>query len=326
MLSVLLAATISCGGIDDTLAIQEAVAAGNVVLSGPCIVNGMRGVQVPSNRTIQISGSVGITSICVVGRVCRIFETVPGAENVDFSGPGEVLGNETPAPGWQVLLRLDSARHASIRNLRFRQFRPNLADAVYVGGNAPATDIVISGLLIDGASRNGISVTNAERVLIEHVTCINGKVGASPGACIDVEHNPGERVRHFTAFDISSYDHEVGIYIHRHEASPQGEDFLVARSRFVRSRSYGLIMNSVIRGRIVDSLIEDAPRGISIGSHVEATRAQEITLAGNTVRAARPLILAGVRDLYAVENDLSGIRPETPTLGATGTVLIKPRN
>jgi hypothetical protein len=326
------AVVITCANVDDTAAIQKAVDVAPVVqLVGNCKVNGNAGVRIPSARTLQMDGAIVrlVPGCARPGMPCRIFETVIGSGGIRLEG-GEIVGDfvEVPtATGYSIGVRVDTSAplpgerwSVVIDGTTFRAWR---SDAVYVGGNTPSRGVRLTGVTMDNFGRNGLSVTHADDVSVERLTCRNAKVGTSPGACVDVESNPGERVTRFQAFDVDSSDVEVCFYMHKHsQAQQQGFDYGVYRSRCTRARRYGLILNSAIRSVIVGNVITETPIGVSIGSFTEGTRAANTILSNNTIASPRPIVLSGIRDSSILGNDLAGGRIEAPGLGSSGDMIV----
>jgi hypothetical protein len=333
-MNVLAAAAVifTCGNVDDTAALQKVVDASPVVqLVGQCKVNGNTSVRIPSGRTIIMSGAtVRLVPGCArPGWPCRIFETIPGAGGIRFED-GEIIGDfiEQPtAAGFSIGLRVDTSTPRAgerwsvvIEGTAFKQWR---SDAVYVGGNVASKGVRLTAVSVDGFGRNAFSVTNGDDISVERLTCKNAKVGTSPGACVDVESNPGERVVNFYAYDVSAEDVEVCFYLHKHaQAQQQGLDYGIYRSRCTRARRHGIVLNSALRTAIVGNTITDAPIGVSIGSFSDATRAAHTILSSNRIESPRPIVLAGIRDSSVLGNDLVGGRVEAPGLGTSGNMIL----
>jgi hypothetical protein len=335
MISILLAAAaaavVTCNNTDDTKQIQTAIDANEVVqLVGECKVNGYTSVRIPSNRTLRMYGAtVRLIPRCAKQGVCRVFETIVGSGGIKFEG-GEVIGDfiEQPtAVGWSIALRVDTTVppagqrwSVQIENVTFRQWR---SDAIYIGGNTPSRGVRISGVTIDTFGRNAVSLAHSDDVIVERLYCQNAKPGTSPGACIDAESNPGERVTKFHAFEVTAQDVEVCVYMHNHpQALSRGIDYGVYRLNCKRARRHCMVINGVIGSVITGAVCEEAPVGISIGAFAEETRASGALLVGNTFKAARPIVLAGVRDSAIMRNTFPAGKIEAPALGTAGDMIV----
>jgi hypothetical protein len=325
------ATVVTCGNTNDTAAIQKAVDTSAVVqLVGQCKVDGTKAVRIPSSKTLLMDGAtVRLVPGCASpGWPCRIFETVPQSGGIRLEA-GEIIGDMVEQPsaaGYSIGLRVDTSAplpgerwSVVIEGTKFSQWR---SDAIYVGGNAPGSrGVRVTGVSVDGFGRNGFSVTHGDDISIERLSCRNAKVNTSPGACIDVESNPGERVTGFQAYDVSAQDVEVCVYMHKHQnATLQGYDYGVYRLHCQRARRHGIVMNSAILAAIVGSVITDAPIGISIGAFTEATRAAQVILSANDIESQRPVVLAGIRD-STVLLGVGGGRIEAPGLGTSGAMI-----
>ena len=315
-LAILVSAVVTCAGVDDTAAIQAAVDAGHTTIVGSCAVNGTLGIRLPGERTIDASAAV-LTMLPGCVSKCKIAETVPGARGVRWLG-GELIGWLTPAIGWQIGLRVDSGHDVQVIGATFRNFR---TDGLHVGGNAQSTNVLISGIVVDVAGRNGLSIVNAVGVTVERSVFRGANfVSPGPGAGIDVEPNPGESVDDFTLINSELSGNLVGAYLHMGRGSVQGKNYKVISCRFLGNKTHGIILNSILGATIADNTI-DTPGavGVSVGSHTESARAAHVKIIGNRITALRPLILAGVRNSHVLDNSLgAGGRVESPVLGFSG--------
>lgn len=310
---------VACAGLDDTPALQAGVSAGDVRVSGSCVVDGARGVRIPSARRLDLlEASFSVRPGC---ERCRVLETIPGAEDVEVVG-GTFIGDMTPCGScWRIAVRVDGARRVTVRQATFRDW---YTDAVWVGGpGAGSADVVLSELQIRGSRRNGVSLTHARGVTVERSYI--GEPAAAPlvGAGIDVEPNAGEQVTDLVIRANRFHGNVVGVYDHPGKGLP-GQRHEISNNVITASGTHGVIVNSVAQAALLNNVVAGAPVGISVGSNTEAARAAEVLAWGNKVTAARPLILAGVRDSRFLGNDLGGGRVETVALGATGRVDVEP--
>jgi nitrous oxidase accessory protein NosD len=138
---------------------------------------------------------------------------------------------------------------------------------------------------------------------------------------VDVEPNPGERVTRLTIIDTVSRDNEVGFYLHPGRGLV-GHDYVVLRNLAQDNRKYGLILNSVQTGLVYDNHVTGSPKGISVGSATEESRARDVIVANNLVEMCpQGLIFAGVERTEVVGN--SAGRPFMPALGIAGDMGFK---
>ena len=89
-------------------------------------------------------------------------------------------------------------------------------DGIYLGtatGSVPSKDIVIKDVVCDKNYRQGISVINAENLLIEDCVLSN-TAGTAPAAGIDFEPNaPGERLVNCTLRRVVSQNNAGGGFL-----------------------------------------------------------------------------------------------------------------
>lgn len=316
----LLASIINCTNIDDTLAIQQSVTNDQVtILSGECAISGVTGIRIPSDRVISAyNATTRLISnpICGSGK-CKLFEVIPGSIGFTLKG-GTFIGDPNPAVGWQIGLRIDSGHNVLIQDSVFKDFR---TDAIWIGGNLPSTDILLSGVEIEKFGRNAISITNAVGVTLERGYLTEAWAGADPGAGLDVEPNPGESVHDLTIIDTETRNNVVGFYLQQGKGDKQGTNYKVINCRVINNRKYGLILNSVVRALVVDNLIVSPLIGLSIGSHLDTNRASNVTVINNQITASRAIILAGIRDSRLWGNSLGSGRIEAVVLGFSGDMV-----
>jgi hypothetical protein len=318
VITFLLAAIVTCTGIDDTATIQRSLADDDVTaLSGECAINGATGVRIPAERILTAySATIRLAGVCGTGK-CKLVEVIPGSTDVSIRG-GIWVGDGTPAVGWQIGLRIDSGHRVTVEGSTFRNFR---TDGIWIGGNTPSTEVLISGVTVEEFGRNGISVTNAVGVTIERSSINGAWPSADPGAGVDVEPNPGESVHDLTIIDTEANHNAVGFFLQYGKGDKQGSNFNVINCRLKDNRKDGLVLNSVVKAHISGNLIVGPAIGVSIGSHTDPIRACAVVFANNQVTAPRPLILAGVKDSYIGWNSLGPGKIEAPALGTAGDMM-----
>jgi hypothetical protein len=324
MIALLFAAVVACLGVDDTAAIQSAVDTdAEIVLRGPCAVRGTAPVLIPGGRRIDARAAV-VTMLPGCPDRCALFATRTDAVDVLFYG-GTLRGDMTPLPygRWRVLWRVDGARQVTIRDTRIEGA---LFDAVWVGGNLKAEDVVIEGVTVREFGRNAISVVNASGVEIVRCDLQGASVPTLLGAGVDVEPNAGEWIERLTIRDnlIAGVVH--GIYDHT-GAGRYGVDHEITANE-IDAGSHGIVVNSVRGALVYRNRVTAGKIGLSIGSSgrgdlAERYRARDVIVAGNAVIAPRAVVIAGVADSRIVDNDLGGGRVETVALGSVGRMTVE---
>jgi hypothetical protein len=289
------------GSVNDTAALQAAVDALPVVYLEPgrtYCVDGHLGVNLPSNVRLYLSGAtVGMNPGCSQqGFVCRIFNTRTQTTGAAIEGPGVIAGDLTPACAtcYSILVRIDS----SVATLRRLTLQDSRSDLVWVGGNQKST-ATLDEVLGQRAGRNLVSVVNASDLLIVRSTlrtAVPGMVvGASnprpnPGACVDLEPNPGDSVDRAAILWSRMEDCETGIY-HQRGQGLQAHGFVAAWNVLSGNRALGLTINGVIGAAVFENQIFSAPwsgtgtvplAGTIAGS-TTSTMASDIVFAGNQV-------------------------------------------
>lgn len=334
------------GSKDDTAFLQALVDSSPRVDLDPTrtyCINARVGVNI-GNPLIHMNGArIGLNPGCAqAGFVCRGLQTRPGTRGGVLMGPGEIFGDLTPAPGWSILLRIDSASDYSVKWVTFRDAR---SDAIWVGGNLGSHRIVLEGIVVDRAGRNGISVVNTSDVKIFHSVFSNTLPGADPGACIDIEGNPGDTNKDLLIADNVIYSCRIGIYDQKGLGN-QGRGHVISGNSLRNNSLFGLVVNGVIGLTVVGNTIESAPwlgpgntvplAGTIAGS-TNSSLAADVVLANNLIigtvhNQGTPqqvvtgnFRLAGVKDATIVGNTFQWGAITTAGLGAQGD-LIQSRN
>jgi hypothetical protein len=295
------------GGVDETASIQAAVDAGTPVNFAPRLhcINARLGIRIPSDRELRLNGAtIGILPGCVTN--CKAMETIPGSQNVRLVGPGLVLGDLTPAVGFSIGFRGDSVTGLELERVHFRNWR---TDGIWLGGNLGTHTYRLDKVLVEDFGRNGLSIVNGSLGVVQRYECRRSNPGANPGACIDVEPNPGDRVTHLTIMDSLVEDAVVGYYLHAGRGF-QGYGIKLLNSIARNCSRYGVILNSTAHAFILDNQVfapaaqsgQPIPVGISVGATAAIT-ADDVTISGNRVEGTtRSAILAGVKDTRVIGN------------------------
>jgi hypothetical protein len=319
------------GSPDETASIQAAVDASPLVLFEPRVycVNARTGVRLPSERTLRLNGAtVGVLPGCV--QHCKAFETVPGSSNVRVQD-GVIEGDLAPAVGFSIGFRADSVTGLELENLTFRRWR---TDGVWLGGNLGTHDARLYRVTVEDFGRNGVSIVNGSRFVVERSVFRRSNPGANPGAGIDVEPNPGDLVQHLTILDSLAEDVTVGFYLHSGRGR-QGYGFRLLSSVVRNASRYGVILNSTQHATIdgvevyaaepskpgepaarlmswegEDFLAAPVPIGIAVGATLIAGQApilaQGVTVSASRIESPRPLLLAGAENVKVFGNMFVG--------------------
>jgi len=282
MLSFLLAAVVTCQGVNDTAAIQAAVDTdATVTLEGVCVVSGQPGVRIPSNRTINAYGAVvtqtpNIGGSGTAGRN-RAFETISGAENVKFYG-GRLVGSRDYVGGlqWSIGLRIDSATNVLVQDTVFEDW---YTDGVWIGGNPPGSyNVTLRNIRIANSKRNALSITCGSMIRIESsifettncteggtVTC-NAVELNMPRCGVDVEPNPGDIVNDLRVTDSISRNNERCGWFVQSGMGGAGSTYVFDRVRAEGNGTHGLIINQVSKATVTNSYVSGGTIGYSFGA------------------------------------------------------------
>lgn len=300
-------------GIDDTLAVQEAV---DSLGLGDCLefpsdyylINPAVGIKLGSNKTLDLGRAVLDIGANVPNRA-RIFETIPGSSNISIYG-GTLRGSRVRVAGqqlayWGIGLRIDTSSHVEVDGTRFEDW---WYDGLYCGGNLPGShDVIIRNVHVTGARRNGMSIATGdlitvERSIFELTTCPEDSNMPQCGLDAEPNKNEGSISRLKLRDNIFRNNGKSGVFIQ----SPHGvanHNFEVTGNQFIDNTNYGLIINTTEGALVAWNHVQGGKDGYSFGAG-----AKDLVAFGNTAlgQTNRGLVLAAVENPCLIENDLLG--------------------
>lgn len=344
------AAVVVCEGVNDTAAIQSAVDTdSSVTLQGACVVSGVPGVVLPSNRDIYMLGAT-VTQTANVGGTGtagrnRVFRTAVGASNIHLHD-GTVVGSHVAVAGiqFQIGFHIDSATNVSVEGTTFLN---HYFDAITIGGNNPGSgNVYIRNVTISNSRRNAISITSGYNIRItgstlKETTCFvdwksqlpynpmtacGNRVATNfennmPLCAIDFEPNVGEVISDVVIMDNLFKDNQkCGIFLQSNTRS--GGDTLIYNNRCEGNGTWCVAGNQVENVIVARNESTGGTLGYSFGSGLRGLVFFDNSVAGNTGNAAN---LAGVTDVFVDQfrgngKPISIIAVGTPWLGA-GTTM-----
>jgi len=184
---------------DATDALQKAInsGAGTVVVSNMGADWIVRPIMLAGNQTIIFEQGVIVTAKAgaFLGVNDSLF-TANGKSNITIRGNGAILRMRKadylspayPAASWRHVFYLMSSSDITIQDLTARD---SGGDGIFVGSypnQAPCTNIVIRNVVCDNNARSGVTVNNADNLVIDGCQMRNSS-GIDPQAGIDFEPN-----------------------------------------------------------------------------------------------------------------------------------------
>lgn len=292
VISMILAALVVCADVDDTAAIQNALNAGDVELSGNCAVVGAPGIRIPGSRTLNAGTSViRLIPGCTT---CRMLETVVGASNITIRG-GVWRGDRIPSPSWKIGLRIDTAHYVTVEDAIFEDW---LWDGVWIGGNPPyPSNVLVRNVTIRNSKRNNMSIVSGRNIRIERATfeaanCNPDWRTATPPVCTTTELNMPL----------------CGLDIEPSGPTDRVDDVRITDSRFLNNQKCGVFLQSGkgVAGEkfvLIDNVADgNGTWGFALNQQSRVIAAFNTVWGGTLSYSAG----AGVRDLRFFWNAASG--------------------
>jgi parallel beta-helix repeat protein len=190
------------GTTNDTAAIQKAVDAvkgtGGTVLipdgtySIDAVGKNQRGIQLGSNMTLRLSAEAVLKALPNGATNYSILD-VRGISNVNIVG-GTLEGERAAHTGtdgeWGMGVKIVDSHHVVVEHLVSKEC---WGDGFSVGGTSGNSDITLCNVTADHNRRQGLSITNADGVVVKN-SAFNNTGGTPPEAGIDIEPDAGQAV------------------------------------------------------------------------------------------------------------------------------------
>jgi len=177
------------GMTDDTAAIQNMISGGGtIVFDGGNYLVGPLFVE--SNSKLIFAQGAKLTARPNYEVNDRVL-TLNDVENVEITGLRIEMPGQDYAPGSnRHAIRMNGATNITITNATISGTG---GDGIYIGGyktnKSFCENVLIKGVVIDSAKRNGISIVSGKNILIEESVISNVNGDRAPGAGIDIEPN-----------------------------------------------------------------------------------------------------------------------------------------
>jgi hypothetical protein len=184
-----------CDGItDDTAAIQAAInlvggTGGNVLVpAGTCVINPDIGLRMKTGMTFNMATGA-VLQARASSRQFYSMILLQNVSNVTLVG-GTLIGERAIHTGvggeWGMGVNIISSSNIYVGGMTVKDA---WGDGFYVGGDPVSSQgITLDGVIADHARRQGVSITNANGVLIKNSAFINTN-GTAPSSGIDLEPN-----------------------------------------------------------------------------------------------------------------------------------------
>jgi hypothetical protein len=313
---------------DATRALQAAIDSGaaKVIVDNPGRPWIVGPIALASNQ--EISFEKGTEVLAKAGAFLRTGDSLFRAhlkQNITLTGYGATLRmrrSDYAAPPyrkgeWRHVLDLRSCTHVRICGLTLAE---SGGDGIYLGtatGSLPNKDIQIKDVVCDKNYRQGISVINAEDLLIENCV-LRDTAGTAPAAGIDFEPNaPGERLVNCTLRNCLSQNNAGGGYfvaIPGLTAASRPVSLRFEHCRSIADRQAAILVHTGNRP-------EKAVRGTIEFTDCEV---RDCTTSGIIV-SDKPAAGCRLRLVNCALRDVAAAQPRrTPILLATGQLSTQP--
>lgn len=162
-------------------------------------------LTIPSNTEVRIEGTIRLKQNSL--KSCNIISLT--GNNIKLLGAGSIWGDRCSHTGidgeWGMGVKVYGAKHILIAGLSINEC---WGDCLYIGGGSK--DVEIVGCRLNHGRRQGVSITNADSVVIRN-TSISNVHGTKPEYGIDLEPNKKGVVDNIIIDNVSISDCAGGI-------------------------------------------------------------------------------------------------------------------
>jgi polygalacturonase len=191
------------GITDDTLAIQKGLDENNDVFipEGTYLIDVDQSLYLKSGQTLVMSEKAVLKALPTSSEINAVI-FVGGVKDVRITG-GTIIGERNGHKGntgeWGMgILVSDAASNISINGITIKDC---WGDGIYLGGFSGVSDVTIDQVVCDNNRRQGLSITNANNVVISNSIFKNTN-GTNPQAGIDLEPNTNQVVEDIRMINI----------------------------------------------------------------------------------------------------------------------------
>jgi hypothetical protein len=194
------------GVTDDTAAIQAILNQNSAVYipDGTYMINADQSLRLSSNQSVALSENAVLKAIPTTTEKNAVI-LISGVSNVGLSG-GTIIGERDGHIGttgeWGMGIRVEKGSSAvSIENMTIKDC---WGDGIYLGDTPAVSDVVVDNVIADNNRRQGLSITNANNVIISNSVFKNTN-GTNPQAGIDLEPNTDQVIEDIQMINIENY-------------------------------------------------------------------------------------------------------------------------
>jgi Right handed beta helix region len=304
LLSLLLAALVVCTGTtQDAASIQAAIDANNEIeIQGDCLIPGLPGLRLPSNRTIHAEGATLRQTANVGGSGeygrNRAVQTNVGAAHIRWYG-GRFIGRREYVGGlqWSIGFMIDSASDFLIQDAVFTDW---YTDGIKIGGNMPGSlQVTLRNVTVSNSKRNGLSITCGDGIRVEQsifettncaeggtVTCSSAELNM-PMCGIDFEPNADESVSNVRVTDTVSRNNDgCGIFVQTGMASQSGfqpgQNYVFDRVSSTGNKKIGIIANQINGFSCRSCTVTGGTVGFSFGAGLKGLTFEDSEVSGTS--------------------------------------------
>lgn len=230
-------------------------------------------LNISSNVELIINGSIHLVPNDYKG--CYVL-TIQDAKNVTITGMGCIYGDKHTHKGkegeWGHGICILGSENITIQDINVRDC---WGDCIYVGNSSK--NVIIKNSKLDHGRRQGISVTSADRVIIED--CVISNVsGTEPQAAIDIEPNHNENIDNIMIRNVQCRNCYGGIEAWRPEDARIGSLSIEGCSVINSHKRWSIIVRYAEEASVENCIVDS-------GKHIAimAVQVENITIKNNKV-------------------------------------------
>lgn len=228
------------GSTNDTTAIQSLLDQKRSVYipDGVYLIDVERALNLRSNQTLHLSDGAVLKALASDEGYSAVLR-LKNISNTHISG-GKIIGERYSHQGnvgeWGMGIQIiEGSHHITVHQVEISDC---WGDGIFIGDSPTVSDVLIEGVSCDNNRRQGLSITDAKRIIIKDSVFMNTN-GALPEAGIDIEPDSGQRSENIQIINVDCLNNN-GSGLDLMGITGLVRDVVVEDSYFANNKGYGI--------------------------------------------------------------------------------------